>query len=98
LERTKNSPWVCLAVDLNWLVPGPHVIDESLILLARGIELCEGVALVVWSNVECVLSIVAADEESATDDGVVGLSIDGGGTKDVLTASLETGKETAYFD
>lgn len=90
----QNLPFVCLAVDLDWLVPSPHALDKLLVLLASRIELGELVALVIRSDVECWERLVAANKESSLDDGVIGDSIDRGATEEVLAAGLETVEET----
>lgn len=95
LEDLAVGPLVLLAINSDWLVPCPLVVDKLLVLLVLWIELGELVALKVWSDIESCSGVVSTDEESALDDAVVGLAVDRRGTKDVLAASLETGEETA---
>ena len=95
LEYLAISPSVCVAIGLDRLVPGPHVFDESPILGLFGIELDEFVAVIVWSNIERRRGFLSADEECASDDGVIGLAVHGRGTEDVLTAGLKTVEEAA---
>ena len=95
LEDLSVSPWVLLAVDDKWLLPGPLLVDELAVLSLGGIELGELVGLVVWSDIEASLGVLAADDESSLDDGVVGSSVDGSASEDVLAGSLKTGEEAA---
>lgn len=94
LEDLAVSPVVGLAVDLNGLVPRPHVVDKLLVLGLGWVELGELVALVVGSNVECRERLLASDDKGATNDRVVGLSVDRAGSEEVLAAGLKTGEET----
>jgi hypothetical protein len=86
---------VGLAVDDDGLVPGPHVVDELLVLGLGGVELGEGVGLHVGGNLKGRGGVLAADDKGTLDDGVVVDAEDGTGTEDVLAAALETGEETA---
>ncbi len=61
LEDLAISPLVLLAVDLNWLIPRPLVLDESLVLGLAGVKLGEFVALIVRSDIESRKSLVATD-------------------------------------
>jgi hypothetical protein len=87
-------PVVFLAINLNWFVPRPHIIDKGLILFTLGVELGEAVGLVVRSNLESGESFLSTDKECAFHDGVVGNAEDRAGTKEVLAASLETVEES----
>jgi hypothetical protein len=82
-----------LTVDDDGLVPGPHVVDELLVLGLGGVELGEDVRLHVGSDVERRLGLLSTDNEGTLDDGVVGLAEDGTGAEDVLAAALETREE-----
>lgn len=97
LEDLAVGPLVGLAVDDKGLVPGPLVVDELAVLGLLGVELGEGVALVVGGDIESGESVLAANNESTLDDGVVALAVDGSTAEDVLAGSLETGEETAYL-
>ena len=81
---------VLLAVDNGRLVPGPLGLDESAILRVLGVELGELVALIIGSDVEDGLPVIATDDEGTLDDGVVVLAVDGGAAEEVLAGSLET--------
>jgi hypothetical protein len=94
LEDLAVGPLVGLAVDSDGLVPRPLVVDKLLVFGLGGVELGELVALVVGSDVESGKSLLATNQESTLDDGVVGDTINRGSTEDVLAASLETGEET----
>lgn len=94
LEHLAVGPFIRLAVHHNRLVPGPLVVDKLLVLLLLGIELGEGVALIVGSNIERCESILATDKECTLDDGVVGHAINRRSAEDVLAASLKAGEET----
>lgn len=93
LEDLAVGEVVGLAVDGDRLVPGPHVVDELLVLLLGGVELGELVGGHVGSNLEGGGGVLATDDKGTLDDGVVGLAEDGTGTEDVLAAALETGEE-----
>lgn len=94
LENLAVGELVGLAVDHDGLVPGPHVVDELLVLRLAGVELGELVGLVVGGDVEGGESILATDDEGTLDDGVVGLAEDGTAAEEVLAAGLETSEET----
>lgn len=94
LEDLSVRPLVGLAVDVDRLVPGPHVVDKLLVLSLGGVELGELVALVVRGDIEGRKSLLATDDECTTDDRVIGDTEDGRATKEVLAAGLETSEET----
>lgn len=81
---------VLLAVDKGGLVPGPLSLDKSAILRVLGVELGELVALIIGSDIEDGLPVIATDDEGALDDGVVVGAVDGGAAEEVLARSLET--------
>src|SRR6266536_2882450 len=95
LEDLTISPWILLASNNDWLLPGPLLVDELLVLRLGGVQLGEFVALVVRSNIESWESVLATDDESALDDRVVLDTVDRSTTEDVLAGSLETSEETA---
>ncbi|TIA29845.1 hypothetical protein D6C78_09973 [Aureobasidium pullulans] len=72
----------------------PHGLDELLVLGVLGVELLELVRLDIGSDVEGGESLLATDKEGTTDERVVGATVDGSGTEDVLAGSLKTGEET----
>ncbi|THZ99421.1 hypothetical protein D6C82_05163 [Aureobasidium pullulans] len=72
----------------------PHGLDELLVLGVLRVELLELVRLDIGSNVEGGESLLATDKEGTTDERVVGATVDGSGTEDVLAGSLKTGEET----
>lgn len=86
---------VLLAVDNDTGLPRPHVLEVLLVLGLGGVELGELVALVVGSDIEGGEVLLASDDESTLDDGVVVLSVDGSTTEDVLARALKTGEEAA---
>src|SRR5215469_6836090 len=96
LEHLAISPPVCLTIGLDRLVPGPHVFDKSLILRLLEVELCELVAIIVWCNIKSWQGFLSTDEESTSDDRVIGLAVYGRSAEDVLTAGLKTVEETTY--
>lgn len=95
LEDLAVGELVRLAVNDKGLVPRPLVLDELAVLGVLGVQLGEGVALVVWGDIESRESLLATDKEGPLDDGVVVRAIDGSTAEEVLAASLETGEETA---
>jgi hypothetical protein len=96
LEDLAVGPVVLLAVGLDRLVPGPHVVNELLVLRLGGVKLGELVALVVGSNVEGLESVLATDEESSADDRVVGDTVNRAAAEEVFAAGLETVEEATY--
>jgi hypothetical protein len=62
---------VVLAVDSDRVLPGPLIVNESLVLGLLGVELGEAVGLPVRSDIEGRLSLVSTDYESTLDDGGV---------------------------
>ena len=96
LEDLTVGPIIGLAIDGERLVPGPLVVDELLVLGLVGVELGELVTLPVRSDVESGGGVLAADDEGALDNGVVGLAVYGAAAEDVLARGLKTGKETPY--
>ena len=84
---------VLLAVDGDGLVPLPHGLEELAVLGLLGVELGEGVALVVGGDVESGQVLLAADDEGTLDHRVVVLAEYGGRAEDVLARSLKTGVE-----
>jgi hypothetical protein len=85
---------VLLAVNSDGGIPGPHVLDELLVLGVGGVELAEVVALPVRGDLKGGLPVLATDQEDTADDAVVVLAVDGLSTEEVLAGSLETGVET----
>jgi hypothetical protein len=59
---------VGLAVDDDRLVPGPHVVDELLVLLLGGVELGELVGGHVGSDLEGRGGVLATDDKGTLDD------------------------------
>lgn len=94
LEDLAVGEFILFAVDRDGLVPCPLVVDELLVLSLLGVELGELVALVVGGDIESREGLLSTDDEGTLDDGIVALSVDGRGTKDVLAAGLETSKES----
>lgn len=86
---------VLLAVDNDTGLPRPHVLEVLLVLGLGGVELGELVALIVGSDIEGGEILLASDDESTLDDGVVVLSVDGSTTEDVLAGAFKTGEEAA---
>jgi hypothetical protein len=93
LEDLAICPFLVLGLD--GFVPGPHGLDKLLVLGVLGVELGELVRLDVGSDVEGRESLLTTDEEGTTNDGIVGGSVDGSSTEDVLAGALKTGEETA---
>lgn len=96
LEHLPVGPLVRLALDFNRLVPGPHVVDEGVVLGLGGVELGELIRLVVRRHIEGWQCLLPADDEGALHDAVVRLAIDGGAAEYVLARSFETGEETPW--
>jgi hypothetical protein len=92
LEDLTICPFLVLRLDR--LIPSPHGFDKLLVLGVLGVELGELVRLDVGSDVEGRKSLLATDEESTTNDGIVGGTVNGSGTEDVLAGTLEAGEET----
>lgn len=95
LEDLAVSPWVLLASNNDWLLPGPLLVDELLVLRLGSIKLGELVALVVRGDIESWESFLATDDEGTLDDRVVLDTVDGSTAEDVLAGSLETSEKTA---
>lgn len=94
LEDLSVSPWVLLAVNDKWLLPGPLLVDELSVLWLAGVKLGELVALIVRGDIESWESLLTTDDESTLDDAVVGGTVDGSTSEDVLAGSLKTSEET----
>lgn len=94
LEDLPIGPLVCLAVDLNRLVPRPHLLDELLVGRLVRVQLDELVALPVGSDIEGGKGLVATHHEGPADDAVVGLPVDGARPEEVLSGGFEAGEET----
>lgn len=84
-----------LALTDDWDVPCPEVFDQLAVFLFGVVELLELVALPVRGDVESGDVLLAANQESTTDEALVVLAIDRGSTEEVLARSLETSEETA---
>ena len=93
LEDLAIGPLVCLALDLDGLVPRPLVLHESLVLGLAGVKLGEFIALKVWGDIEGSEGVVTTDHEGALDDRVVGNTEHGGCAEEILSGRLETSKE-----
>ena len=94
LEDLAVSPVILLAIDLDWLVPRPLVLNESLVLGLAGVQLGEFVAFPVGSDIESGKSLVTSNQEGTLDDGVVGNAVDRGSSEEILARCFETSKET----
>ena len=90
LEDLAVSKLVLLAVDGDALLPAPGILDELSVLGLGGVELGELVALPVRGDVESGNVLLASDDESTLDDGVVVLAVDGSTSEDVLAGTLKT--------
>lgn len=86
---------VLLAVDGDGLVPRPLSLNVGAVLRLGGVKLDELVALVVGSDVEDREVLLATDDESTLDNGVVVGTVDGGTAEEVLARSLQTVVEAA---
>lgn len=86
---------VLLAVDGDRLVPGPLSLNVGTILGVGGVELGELVALIVGSDVEDREVLLASDNESTLNDGVVVGTVNGGAAEEVLARTLQTVVEAA---
>lgn len=86
---------VLLAVDNDGLVPRPLSLNKGTVLRLVRVKLGELVALVVGSDVEDRDVVLATDDESTLNDGVVVGSVDGGASEEVLAGALETVVEAA---
>lgn len=86
---------VLLAVDGDGLVPGPLSLNVGTVLRLGGVELDELVALIVGSDVEDREVLLASDNESTLDNGVVVGTVDGGAAEEVLARALQTVVEAA---
>ena len=78
----------------NRLIPAPHIIHKLLVPGLLGIQLGEGVALVVWSDVESGFLFLAADNEGAADDAVISFAIDRGAAENIFAGGFEAGEES----
>ena len=72
------------AVNLNTLLPSPHVLEELFILRLLSIQLGKLVALEIGCHIESWLGFLASDDEGTFYDAVVGDAIDRSGAKDVF--------------
>ena len=95
LEHLTVSPLHRLAVDLNRLVPRPHVVDELLVLRLGGVELGELVRVDIRRDVESRERLLAADDKGTPHDRVVGDAVNRSGAEQVLARALKTGEEAA---
>lgn len=86
---------VLLAVNNDGLVPRPLSLNKCTVLRLGRVKLGELVALVVGSDVEDRDVVLATDDESTLNDGVVVGSVDGGASEEVLAGALETVVEAA---
>ncbi len=93
LKHLPISPLILLPPHLNRAIPTPHALHK-LLILAR-IQLGEGIALVIGRDVEGGLGLLAADDEGALHDGVVGFTVHGRAAEDVFAGGFETGEEAA---
>lgn len=84
---------VLLAVDNDRAVPSPLSLNELTVLRLGGVKLGERVALVVRSDIEDREVLLATDDESTLDDGVVVLSVNGSRSEDVLAGGFQAGVE-----
>jgi hypothetical protein len=96
LEDLSVSPLVGLALDGDWLIPSPLVLDKGLVLGLGWVELGELVALEVGSDIKGWEGFLATDDEGTLDDRVVGDSVDGCCAEEVFAAGLETIEESTY--
>lgn len=78
-----------LAVNNDGLVPRPLSLDVGAVLRVGGVKLLKVVALVVGSDVEDGLVVIATDDKGTLNDGVVVLAKDGGAAKEVLAGTLQ---------
>ena len=95
LEDLAVGVGVLLAVNSDGTVPLPLGLDVLAVLSLLRVELGEGVALVVGSDIEHGEVLLATDDESTLDDRVPVLAVHGGRAEDVLAGSLKTGIEAA---
>lgn len=86
---------VLLAVDGDGLVPRPLGLNVGTVLRLGGVKLGELVALIVGSDVEDREVLLASDDESTLNDGVVVGAVDGGAAEEVLARALQTVVEAA---
>ena len=98
LENLPIRPLISLPLDLNRLIPSPHIIHKVPILLLARIQLRKLIALVVGRDLERRRSVLATDDKGAADDGIVGLAVDGSGTEDVFAGGFEAVEEAACGD
>ena len=96
LKYLSVGPLILLALNRNRLIPAPHVIHKLFVLGLLGIQFGEGIALVVWCDVEGGLFFLAADDEGTADDAVVGFAVDRGAAEDVFAGGFEAGEESTY--
>jgi hypothetical protein len=94
LEDFAISPWVLLAANDQWLLPSPLLVDELLVLRLRSIQLGELVTLKIWCDVKSRKSLLATNDKSTLDDRVILDTIYRSTSKDILTGSLQTSKES----
>ena len=61
LKDLTIGPWICLPVDLDRLIPCPHILNKFFVLGITRVQLRELIALVVRRDVECRLRFLATD-------------------------------------
>lgn len=76
LEHFSISPFVCLAVDGDRLIPRPLIVNEGSVLRLGGVKLGEFVGFPVWGNIESWESFVTTNQEGTLNGRIIGDSID----------------------
>ena len=97
LKDLAVGPFVLLPVNLDRLIPSPHILNKFHVLGITGVQLCELVALVVRRNVECRFGFFATDQKGTFDDGIIGFSVNRGSAEDVFTGRFKAGEESSYI-
>lgn len=95
LENFPIRPLVLFAVNFDGVFLGPLLLNELLVLFPARIKLGETIAVIIWGDVEGGFIFLAADDEGALNDRVVGYTVNRSGSEDVFAGGFEACKEAA---
>ena len=82
-----------LTVNLDRLIPSPHIVDELSVLLTSWVQLSVAVGLPVWSNVKGRLELLTSNHDGTDDTVVVVLTVDDETTEHVPDGGRQSVEE-----